>query len=186
MTKTAVIILNCNLPDYTDMLYESLKPYERNDYDLMVFDNGSTPEGMSKYTTYRSEVNGFFGGGFEAARQIVLTDERYDSLLFMNNDLTVHPYNFVRALRNEMFDPTGNIVFDVVSPCFYNVEANGQCHWKTVHCFGNESIRTVPYVDFQSPLISRRLLSEIGPIHPTLMMGFGIDFHLALFCKDRG
>ena len=52
-TKTCAIILNCNLPDYTDMLYDSLKPYEREDYELFVLDNGSTPEGTSKYTTFK-------------------------------------------------------------------------------------------------------------------------------------
>jgi hypothetical protein len=102
-TKTAAIILNHNLPDYTDLLYESLKPYERDDYDLMVFDNGSTPEGRSKYTTYASETNGYFGGGFNAAMEIVLADEKYDSMLFLNNDLTVFGMNFVKSLRESMF-----------------------------------------------------------------------------------
>lgn len=189
--KTAAIILNHNLPDYTDMLYESLKPYERDDYDLMVFDNGSPKEGVSKYTSYRSEENGYFGGGFHAAMEIVLADEQYDSMLFLNNDLTVHPYNFVKVLREEMFSAripqlsTGDENFDVVSPTFYNVEPKGQCHWKTMHNYGKKDTRQVPFIDFQCPLISKRLLKEVGRIHPSLSMGFGIDFLFALTCQDK-
>ena len=104
MSKTAAFILNHNLPDYTDMLYESLKPYERTDYDLFVIDNGSTPEGKSKHTSFELGENVYFGGGFNAAMQYTLENKEYDSMMFLNNDLTVHPYNFVRSLREEMFE----------------------------------------------------------------------------------
>lgn len=191
MTKTAVIILNCNLPDYTDMLYESLKPYERDHYDVMVFDNGSKPEGMSKYTSYRSEVNGFFGGGFEAARQITLSDPKYDSLLFMNNDLTVHGMNFVKSLRNAMFylesvyNDSPIEGGDVVSPCFFNIEPNQQCHWRTMWNWGSSRPRVVPFVDMQGPLMSRRLLEAMGPVDPDLVVGWGIDVYMAHICRQN-
>ena len=68
-TKTAAFILNHNLPDYTDMLYESLKPYERTDYDLFVIDNASSIEGKSKHTSFELEENVYFGGGLNAAMQ---------------------------------------------------------------------------------------------------------------------
>ena len=194
MSKTAVIILNCNLPDYTDMLVESLLPYRKDEYDVMVFDNGSTPEGMSKYTTYRSETNGFFGGGFEAARQITLANPEYDSLLFMNNDLTVHGMGFVKALRNAMLLASGLItdwnrpttyMFDVVSPCFFNIEPQGQCHWKTMWNWGR-GLRTVPFVDMQAPMMSRRLLEAMGETDADLMYGWGIDVYMAHICRSNG
>lgn len=198
--KTAAIILNHNLPDYTDMLYESLKPYERGDYDLMVFDNGSTGP-LSKYTTYRVEQNVYFGGGFNAAMQMVLEDESYDSMLFLNNDLTIHPYNFVKVLREEMFkgspvsesDEVAMLYggartpkFDVVSPTFYNIEPKGQCHWKTMHNYGNEKIREVPFIDFQCPLISRRALESVLSIDSLLIYGWGIDVLFAITCRQKG
>jgi GT2 family glycosyltransferase len=195
-TKTAAIILNHNLPEYTDMLFESLKPYERNDYELMVFDNGSSKDGQSKYTTHGIEKNVYFGGGFNAAMQMVIDNPTYDSMLFLNNDLTIHPYNFVRILRAEMFgftfnrkeDPENyqkNPQCDLISPSFYNVEPNKQCHWKTMHGYGQVT-REVPFIDFQCPLISKRLLEEVKEIHPSLIMGFGIDFLFALTCQDKG
>ncbi len=199
--KTAVVILNHNLPDYTDMLYESLKPYERKDYDLMVFDNGSSKEGQSKYTTYRIEENAYFGGGINTAMQMVTEDEQYDSLLFLNNDLTVHPYNFVKVLREAMFQGSaiseadeiamlygGNREpkYDVVSPTFYNIEPMGQCHWKTMHNWGAKETRPVPFVDFQCPLISKRLIQEVGEIDPSLIYGWGVDAYFAIVCQQKG
>ena len=179
--KTAAFILNHNLPDYTDMLYESLKQYERTDYDLFVIDNGSSKEGKSKHTSLELEENVYFGGGFNAAMQYTLESKEYDSMMFLNNDLTVHPYNFVKALREEMLSG-----YDIVSPSFYNVEPNKQCHWKSMHSWSAKDTRPVDYIDFQCPLISRRLLEEVKEISPDLKYGWGICFYFALLAKQKG
>ena len=179
--KTCVFILNHNLPDYTDMLYESLKPYEKNDYDLFVIDNGSSKEGKSKHTSLELEENVYFGGGFNAAMQYTLDNKEYDSMMFLNNDLTVHPYNFVKALREEMLSG-----YDIVSPSFYNVEPNKQCHWKSIHSWSAKDTRPVDYIDFQCPLISRRLLEEVKEIDGNLMYGWGVCFYFALLAKQKG
>jgi len=209
--KTAAIILNHNLPEYTDMVYEALKPYERDDYDLMVLDNGSSPEGTSKYTNYRIEENVYWGGGFNVGKQIMLEDPQYDSLLFLNNDLTIHPYNFVKVLREEMFSWFGSdfgddfpsddknskeykdyvasrthIDCDIVSPTFYNVEPKGQCHWKTMHNYGKNCIRHVPFIDFQCPMLSRRVLEAVELDTLLLYHGWGIDCLFSIICQQKG
>lgn len=181
------------MPDMTDMLYESLKPYEREDYDLFVLDNGSNDGGRSKHTSFALEQNVYFGGGLNASIQYMKENKQYDSLLFLSNDLTIHPYNFVRTLRDEMFedvflDKVGyqEIKYDLVSPTFYNIEPNQQCHWKAMHCYGSSGIRTVPYSDFQCPLISRRLIEAVGEIDGDLMYGWGPDWLFALTAKKLG
>lgn len=193
MGKTAAIILNHNMPDYTDMLYESLKPYERYDYELFVLDNGSKNEGKSKYTTFQLESNVYFGGGLNASMEFVKENGKYDSLLFLSNDLTIHPYNFVQILREEMFEEifmgkygAQEIKYDIVSPTFYNIEPNQQCHWKAMHCYGSKEIRQVPYSDFQCPLISRRLIEAVGNIDSDLMYGWGPDWLFSLTAKKLG
>jgi len=210
--KTAAVILNHNLPHYTDMLYESLKPYERGDYDLMVFDNGSTDSGKSKYTTYGLDRNVYFGGGFNAAMQMMLEDEQYDSLLFLNNDLTIHnTKNFVNILRQSMFksyivehladgvlikqtsvvEKNPEPVFDIVSPTFFNdgeTDRQGGCHWKTMKNHGMQwpnDVREVPFIDFQCPLISKRLLKEVGEVDSSLVYGWGIDAYFAIVCQQK-
>lgn len=192
MSKTAAYILNHNLPDYTDMLYESLVPYKRQDYDLFVIDNGSSSGGESKHTSFEMGDNVYFGGGFNAAMQYTLENREYDSMLFLNNDLTVHPYNFVKALREEMFSirfpqlSTGDIEYDIISPSFYNIEPNGQCHWKSMHSWSSKNVRPVDYIDFQCPLISRRLLEQIKEIDNDLVYGWGICFYFAIVARNNG
>jgi GT2 family glycosyltransferase len=195
MGKTAAIILNHNMPDYTDMLYDSLKPYERDDYDLFVLDNGSKPDGRSKHTSFQLESNVYFGGGLNASMEFVKENKEYDSLLFLSNDLTIHPYNFVRILREEMYKQVfeeNHLVgytetkYDLVSPTFYNIEPNQQCHWKAMHCRGSKEIRQVPYSDFQCPLISRRLIEAVGGIDSDLMYGWGPDWLFAITAKKLG
>ena len=186
--KTAAFILNHNLPDYTDMLYESLKPYEREDYDLFVIDNGSSLEGKSKHTSFELGENVYFGGGFNAAMQYTLENKKYDSMLFLNNDLTIHSRNFVRSLREEVFlDKVGyqEEKYDIVSPSFYNIEPSGQCHWKSMHSWSAKEIRPVDYIDFQTPLISRRILEAVKEIDSDLMYGWGICFYFALVAKKN-
>lgn len=200
-TKTAAIILNHNLPDYTDMVYESLKPYERQDYDLFVLDNGSTPEGTSKYTSFKLDTNVYFGGGLNASMEFVKENPQYDSLMFVSNDLTIHPYNYVRTMRQEMFEGTpvneadeiaslygGPRVpkFDIIAPAFYNIEADQQCHWKCMHSYNSPTTREVLYADFQCPLISRRLIEAVGEIDADLIYGWGPCFHFALTAKKLG
>jgi len=54
-----------------------------------------------------------------------------------------------------------------------------------MHGYGSSKTRNVPYVDFQCPLISKRLLKEIDQIDSSLIYGFGIDFFFALTCQDK-
>lgn len=178
--KTAVTILNHNLPEWTDNLYESLKPYERDDYDVIVLDNGSDKDKISKYTTLVSEQNCYFGGGLEQARRFMMESGKYDSLLFLNNDLMVHGYNFVLELRKAM---EGRV--KVVSPCFFNIEPNGQCHWKTMHNHQSPTPRVVPFVDLQAPLLHMDVLLALGEIDPDLYWGWGIDVLIAHLCRKH-
>ena len=121
------------------------------------------------------------GGGFNAAMQLVLSSDEYDSLLFLNNDLIVFGYEFVKTLREEMF----NNNFKVLSGCFFNVEPTGQCFWKTMHNWGRSETRQVPFIDFQMPLIHKDVLQKVDQIDPDLIHGWGIDALFAIECKKN-
>ena len=56
-------------------------------YDLILIDNGSKPNGKSKYTTHETGQNTYFGGALNIALQFFLESNKYDSLLSLNNDL---------------------------------------------------------------------------------------------------
>ena len=113
--KTLAVIYNHNLPDLTDQLFESLEAHRDDSYDLIIIDNGSTPEGKSKYTTHETGQNVYFGGALNLAMQLFLENKEYDSLLSLNNDLILHGGNFVKSLRKAMFEEDYRIL--IINTC---------------------------------------------------------------------
>jgi len=180
MKKTLAVILNYNTPELTDRLYEQLKPYERIDYELVVLDNGSPQTGRSKYTTYVCEQNVYFGGGLNHTMQLVIDNPEYDSLLIINSDIILHGYKFVETLRRLLFSQN----YKILSPAV--LEPNQQqCYWPTMHCWNSDTVRNVPWVDFQCPLIHRDVIEEIKQFDNDLIFGWGNDVYTGLICEEK-
>jgi hypothetical protein len=180
MGKTLVVIYNHNMPDLTDQLYESLKPHELSLYDTIIIDNGSSQSGKSKYTTYETGENCYFGGALNLAMQLFRENEQYDSLLSLNNDIILHGANFVKELRRVMFTED----YTILSPCVLQPEKN-QCHWKCMLNWGSINTRKVPWVDFQSPMIHRRFLEAMPQFPNELMYGWGQDILSGIVCEKN-
>ena len=177
--KTLAVIYNHNMPKITDSLWESLKPYERDDYDLILIDNGSKQEGKSKYTTHETGQNTYFGGALNIALQFFLESNKYDSLLSLNNDLVLQGPNFVKTLRKEMFKGD----YKIVSPSVLQV--NSQCKWKYMHCWNSSNTREVKWVDFQAPLLHKDLIEEIKQFPEELVYGWGQDVLSGVICEEK-
>ena len=64
----------------------------------------------------------------------------YDSMIFLNSDLIIHGYSFIKSLRKELFSDEQLMA---VSGCVLQPEKN-QCHWKMVYNCGCKEIRYVP------------------------------------------
>jgi len=180
MKKTLVVIYNHNMNDLTDQLFESLQPYENGLYDTIVIDNGSKPEGKSKYTTYQTEENCYFGGALNLALQLFKANEQYDSILSLNNDIILHGFNFVKRMRDIMFSED----YTIISPCVLQPE-KGQCHWKSMLNWGATQVRDVKWVDFQAPMIHRRYLDAMYQFPNELMYGWGQDILSGIVCEEN-
>jgi GT2 family glycosyltransferase len=179
MNKTLVAILHFNSTQYTDTLYEMLKPYEKEDYDLIVIDNGSDLNKTSKYTTHRLETNVYYGGGLDVTLDYFIENSIYDSMILLNSDLIIHGYNFIKSLRNELFS---NEQLMAVSGCVLQPEKN-QCHWKMVHNWGSKTVRYVPWVDYQCVMIKRKLAEKIGSFGSKF--GWVQDAMTGIICEDN-
>lgn len=177
--KTLAVILHHNTFQYTDQLYEMLKPYEKTDYDLFVIDNGSDKGKESKYAEFVLDTNVYFGGGINISFDYVMENPEYDSLLFLNNDLIVHGANFVKALRGELGK------YDVVSPSIIQPEKT-QNHWQQMLNWGAKDAREVRWIDLQCPLISRRFIEKVKRFDDLLLYGWGIDVLLGVVCENEG
>jgi len=178
--KTLAVIYNHNMPDLTDQLFESLKPHENGLYDTIIIDNGSKSEGKSKYTTYETEENCYFGGALNLALQLFKDDTQYDSMLSLNNDIILHGFNFIKELRKLMFEKD----YTILSPCVLQPEKN-QCHWKTMLNWGATKVRDVKWVDFQAPMIHRRYLDAMPQFPNELIYGWGQDILSGIVCDEN-
>lgn len=179
--KTLAVIYNHNHPEITDQLFESLYQPNSKEYDLIVLDNGSADENKSKYTTYETGQNTYFGGALNLAMQLILEDDQYDSLLSLNNDLFVHGPNFVSSLRKVMFEED----YKIVSPCVLQAQKN-QVKWKYMHCWSSKETRDVKWVDFQAPLLHRDLIQHINQFSLDLIYGWGQDVYSGIVCESEG
>lgn len=179
MNKTLVIILHYNSIQYTDTLYEMLKPFEKNDYELFVFDNGSDKGKESKYTTHKIEENCFYGGGLDIGFQFFLENPQYDSLLFLNSDMIIQGYNFVKKLREQLFSLDDLML---CSACIIQ-PSKGQCFWPQMHCWNSQQIRYVPWVDYQCVLLKRKFVEEIKSFGSKY--GWVQDIVSGIICEEK-
>jgi len=179
MSKSLVVILHYNSFKYTDTLYEMLKPYERDDYELIVLDNGSDEGKTSKYTTYRSDVNTGYGGGLDLSLQLFLENPEYDSFTILNSDLIIHGPNFIRELRKILFSQDNLMI---VSPCVIQPEKN-QCFWKQMYNWGATELRYVPLVDYQCAFMKREFAEKVKAFGSKF--GWVQDVMTGIICEDN-
>jgi len=179
--KTLVTILNHNLPEYTNFLYDELKKNQTPSHDVFVFDNASSPEGKPKVVHLETDENCYFGGALNLVFDFMLSTDEYDSLLFLSNDILLHGYNFVDTLRKEMFEQD----YTILSPSVIQVRLEPDM-WKQMHNYGTKNVRQVPWVDFMSPLIHRRLIEEIKQYDLKMKYGWGPDIYSGIVCEKKG
>lgn len=182
MSKTLVAILQYNTFELTDNLFETLKPFESDIYDLIVVDNGSQKDKVSKYTTHAIEQNCYYGGGVNAILGLFLEDDRYDSVQILNNDLQCHGDGWVGTLKLEMLKGK----YDLISPCILEPHSGPQAFWKCMRPWHTKGTRDVPFIDYQAPMFSRRLAEKMFPIPEKLVVGWGLDIMSSMICEDEG
>lgn len=169
-------ILNHNLPELTDNLFNIINKGISAEDQIIVLDNGSEPSGIAQSTTHNLEKNYYFGGGVNIILKAFLSSS-HSKLMIMNNDLILHGHNFIERVKEQSKD------LDLYSPSVINASIS-QCNWKTMHNWGTGRVRLVPFIDFQCPVISRELAERIGEFPNELYLGYGLDFYASIL-SDR-
>lgn len=190
MRKTLVLILNHNTSDLTSNLFNSLYPFEKNDYEIFVLDNGSDSYELNNLKNLlinnkkiiNLSTNELFGGGlFYAFEMMRINSIIYDSLLFLNSDLIVHPYNFVKTLRFNL----QNEDLEIISPCIlqpFPIQNN----WKQMHCWNNDKVRRVDWIDLQAPMFSEIFVMNKAIVPEKLKYGWGLDILYGMLTDKIG
>lgn len=109
--KSATIILNRNLPDVTDRLYESVARHNEGQTDIFVVESGSEKDKLSKYYTYwanwgESLENGLrYARGFNYGLSRLFEEGKfksYDYFFLLCNDSILDEKPIISTLVKEM------------------------------------------------------------------------------------
>jgi hypothetical protein len=123
MKKVATLILNRNLPEVTNSLYEHLVQYDQELTDIYVIDAGSQGAGMSKYTSWAADWDDAIHNGLRYWRgmnfglsklflESKLSD--YDAFFLLSNDTELENKPTIAPLL-EILDKHPRI--GILSPC---------------------------------------------------------------------
>lgn len=123
MSRVATIILNRNLPEPTDRLYEHLVTYDGADTDVFVLEAGSDIEKLSQYCTWHVDDSETIKNGLRYARGmnyalLNLYKEKkwneYDAFFLLTNDTELYPKATIRSLLDVL---SQHARAGIVSPC---------------------------------------------------------------------
>jgi glycosyltransferase involved in cell wall biosynthesis len=176
--KTTIGILSFNNPNYTDRLVENINKLIKINYQLIVFDNGSDKDKISKYTTHRCDDNVRMTGGFN---NIIKSANEFDYIWFFTNDCyfvteDVDPlenmlekfikYNDIGILHPSL-DQKVNVCYDIK-----NTKSSG--------------VKIVSEYDFVCPMFSKKALEYCGGnFNNNLICGWGIDYETSFLVRSN-
>lgn len=123
MKTIATIILNRNLPDPTDRLYEHLVKYDDKETDIYVLEAGSDKNNLSQYCTWHANSDEVIKEGLRYSRGmnyglLQLWKEKkwkqYDSFFLLTNDTELSPKQTL-APMNKLLAEHQRV--GILSPC---------------------------------------------------------------------
>lgn len=123
MKRVATLILNRNLPDVTNSLYEHLQQHDRDFTDIYVIEAGSDKENLSKYATWHAEwpqakKEGLrYSRGMNFGLQMLWNEnkfETYDAFFLITNDTELEKAPTIAPLLN-LLDAHPRV--GLLSPC---------------------------------------------------------------------
>ena len=123
MNRVATIILNRNLPDVTNKLYEHLQKYDQNHTDVFVLEAGSNSNQLSRYCTWYAKEKNIIEQGLRYNRGMnyALLNmykekkwDEYDAFFLITNDTELSLQKTIEPLMSIM-DANKNL--GILSPC---------------------------------------------------------------------
>ena len=107
MTKICTIILNRNLPEPTNALYEHLMKYDYENNDTFIIEAGSDKDKLSKYYTWFANHPEIIKNGLRYSRGMnyALLElfkarnwEKYEAFFLLTNDTELYPQETIKPL----------------------------------------------------------------------------------------
>ncbi len=173
MKRVATIILNRNLPDVTNKLYETIQQHNGDETDIFVVESGSEEKNLSKYCTWwanweESLEHGLrFPRGFNFAFSKLLEEKKYhqyEFFLLLLNDTEIESKTFVKDLLQVM-DEHQRV--GVLSPCSKD--------WGESDLLKENETRYFWYVNHIAWLMRRTYIDSIREVEKPSYMNFIYD-----------
>jgi hypothetical protein len=173
MKRVATIILNRNLADVTDRLYEHLVKNDIDVTDVFVVEAGSDPKAMSSYVTWHADWPDAVAQGLRFSRGMnyglsQLWKEKkfdeYDAFFLLTNDTLLPDGPTVQPLMN-VLDQHSRL--GVLSPC--------GTRWGERLLLEEEKTKYFWFVHNNALLIRREFIESILNYEQSDFMGFLFD-----------
>ena len=112
MKRVATIILNRNLPEVTNRLYEHLMQHDKGMTDVYVVEAGSDPERLSRYATWHADWPDAVAHGLRYSRGMNYglsqlwkegKFEQYEAFFLLTNDTELQASPTVAPLMTVLY-----------------------------------------------------------------------------------
>ena len=171
MKNIATIILNRNLPEPTNKLYEHLIKYDSNETDLFVLEAGSDQDKLSQYCTWHANSDEIRKDGLRYSRGMnyglfKLFKEKkwkqYDAFFLLTNDTELSPSPTLEPLTKIMEEHKR---IGILSPC--------SSTWGERHLLNENSIKYFWFIHNNALLFRRTFIEDImEKVKPSYMNFF--------------
>ena len=153
------IILNRNLPDVTDKLYDNIYNHNKEFTDIYVVEGGSDKNKLSKYVTWHADwddamKNGLrYSRGMNYALDNLLQENKfknYEAFLLLTNDTEFDEKPFIEDLYNIIKEHKR---LAILSPCCPS--------WGEKYLLEKNSLKFFWFIHSDALLIKREFIEEI-------------------------
>lgn len=182
-TKPVLGILSYNNPIFTDRLVENIQSsFDASKYNMIVLDNGSDGDKISKYTTHKITTNCRMTCGFNKIIDIANEFYKYDHIWFFTNDC-YFVKNTNGDILNNMLNKFSTIKnLGILHPCLSK---------EVIVCYdvkekNKSGVEIVCNYDFVCPMFSKQALDSIGgKFDKNLYLGWGIDYESSFLVRKN-
>ena len=173
MNRVATIILNRNLPEPTDRLYEHLLHYDQDHVDIYVLEAGSDPSNLSQYCTWYAKDPQVIKHGLRYLRGMnyallnLFQDglwTKYDAFFLLTNDTELNKRETIAPLLNVL---DKHKFVGILSPC--------SRRWGERLLLKQQSTKYFWFIHNHALLLRREFVESIMERHDPTFMNFIFD-----------
>jgi GT2 family glycosyltransferase len=173
MKRVATIILNRNLPEVSDKLYEKLDQNDGQYTDIYIVESGSSKENLSKYATWHADWEEAINNGLRYHRGmnyglLNLFNEgkykKYDAFFLLTNDTELEDKPVINELL-EILDNHPRV--GLLSPCSKK--------WGERLLFKENDILYFSFIHNNAYFIRREFIDDVREKHEPNYMNFLFD-----------